>query len=125
VALIIGVSTKTIDNWKKKHPDFFRALKEAKSVPDELVEISLFRKATGYHHPETKVFQHEGDIITEEVERYHPPDTVAAIFWLKNRRPDRWRDDKKIVVEGEVDHTVKVSKIDLDARINQLKKKSA
>jgi hypothetical protein len=29
-------------------------------------------------------------------ERY-PPDTTAAIFWLKNRRPDLWRDRHETV----------------------------
>ena len=24
--------------------------------------------------------------------KHIPPDTTAQIFWLKNRRPDRWRD---------------------------------
>lgn len=24
--------------------------------------------------------------------KYYPPDTTAAIFWLKNRQKDKWRD---------------------------------
>ena len=31
-----------------------------------------------------------------------PPDTTAMIFWLKNRRPEQWR-DKREVVFGPLD----------------------
>lgn len=39
----------------------------------------------------------EGRIETETIEYaeeevYIPPNSVAQIFWLKNRRPDKWRD---------------------------------
>ena len=31
----------------------------------------------------------------EYIEHY-PPDTTAAIFWLKNRQPGKWRDKKEV-----------------------------
>lgn len=31
----------------------------------------------------------------EYIEHY-PPDTTAAIFWLKNRQPAKWRDKKEV-----------------------------
>lgn len=31
-----------------------------------------------------------------------PPDTTAAIFWLKNRKPDEWRDRKETELSGGV-----------------------
>ena len=39
--------------------------------------------------------------IVPYTERY-PPDTTAAIFWLKNRRPDLWRDKHRIEHSGQV-----------------------
>lgn len=35
-------------------------------------------------------------------EREVPPDTTAAIFWLKNRKPDEWRDRKETELSGGV-----------------------
>ena len=92
VAHIIGVSVRTIHNWKGNFPDFFHALKDAKQVADDLVEASLFAKATGFSHVEEKIFCFEGSIIRAKTRRQYAPDTTAAIFWLKNRQPDRWRD---------------------------------
>ena len=36
---------------------------------------------------------------TTTTEKQVAPDTAAAIFWLKNRQPDIWRDKKEMVVE--------------------------
>ena len=38
--------------------------------------------------------------VTREVTREVLPDTTAQIFWLKNRRPDRWRDKRDLGVEA-------------------------
>ena len=48
--------------------------------------------ATGYWHPEEKVFCRNGQIIRVKTIKYYPPDTAACIFWLKNRRPNLWSD---------------------------------
>jgi hypothetical protein len=39
-----------------------------------------------------KILQDKGVPIVVPFEQHYPPDTVACIFWLKNRRPDLWRD---------------------------------
>ena len=93
MASVIGVSVRTFNVWKSKHPDFFVALKEAKLDADDLVELSLFQRACGYSHPETKVVfnkelgAHEEFTITKN----YPPDTMAAIYWLNNRKPKDWK----------------------------------
>lgn len=119
VAEIIGVSKKTINNWKGKHPDFLYSLKEAKQIADDLVEASLFSKATGYSHKELKVFNYEGEIIEHEIEKHYAPDTTAAIFWLKNRQPERWRDKSDL----EINNLREKTDEEIDARINELLKK--
>lgn len=98
IADIIGVSKTTITNWKGKHPEFLYSLRESRQVADELVEAALFGRATGYSHPETKAFCYEGCIITEEMVKHYPPDTQAAMFWLRNRQPEKWREK----TEGDV-----------------------
>lgn len=86
------VSVKTFYNWQKEQPEFLQALKEGKETPDNAVERSLLERATGSSHPAVKILQFEGEpVIVPYTERY-PPDTTSMIFWLKNRRPDRWRD---------------------------------
>lgn len=102
MATFFGVTEQTWNNWKKAHPSFFESLKDWKAVADNQVERSLFERATGYEHPEEKIFQHNGEIIRAETTRHYPPDTTAGIFWLKNRKPNEWR-DKQDVEHGASD----------------------
>jgi hypothetical protein len=96
VADTIGVSLRTIHYWKSTEPDFLHSLKEGKNAADELVESSLFRRATGYSHDEEKIFVYEGRVIRVKTEKHYPPDVSAQIFWLKNRKPTEWRDTRII-----------------------------
>jgi len=98
IAEVVGVSRTTLTNWKGKHPEFQYAVREARQVADALVEAALFGRAVGYSHPETKVFIHEGCPVTEEITKHYPPDTQAAMFWLRNRQPERWKEK----TEGDV-----------------------
>lgn len=93
VAEIIGVHENTVIRWRKEK-DFFRwSSKEAKMLADEMVEASLFKKATGFNYYEEQATK-DG---VQALQKYHAPDTKAQIFWLKNRRSDEWKD--KIEVE--------------------------
>lgn len=121
IAEIIGVSTRTLYFWQGRHPDLLHALKEAKQTADELVEASLFARAVGYSHPEQKVFLHEGEVVTHDMIKHYPPDTTAAIFWLKNRKPKSWADTQKVEHSGGQEIKITVTKVDLDARVKQLK----
>lgn len=94
VAKLTGISQRTIDYWKKKHPDFLQSLKEAKNVADDIVEACLFARATGYNYMGEKQFWYEGTLTRVGVPVHCPPDVSAQIFWLKNRRPELWRDVK-------------------------------
>jgi hypothetical protein len=91
VADILGVAVSTLDKWKQRYPQFLQALKEAKETPDDIVEASLFQRATGYTHTEEKIFCSFGQVIRVKVQKHYPPDVTAQIFWLKNRRPEKWR----------------------------------
>jgi hypothetical protein len=90
LAQYFEVSISTIWQWQIRNPDFSSALKRGKDVADERVERSLFERATGYSHPELDIRVIDGQIVKTEVIKHYPPDTTAAIFWLKNRRG--WRD---------------------------------
>jgi hypothetical protein len=86
------VSIRTIERWCVEHDEFSRAVKEGKEPADDRVERSLFQRAVGYSFDSEKVFQFQGEVIRAPVREHVPPDTTAAIFWLKNRRRDQWRD---------------------------------
>ena len=69
-------------------------------MADARVVQKLFERAMGYEHPETKFFTvNKGDFVqeieTRETTKIYPPDVTAAIFWLKNRQPSRWRDKQE------------------------------
>lgn len=102
LADFFDVSETTINNWKGKHPEFVEALKRGKAQADAEVADKLFKRATGYEHESVKIFQYEGGIIEAPYVKRYPPDTTAAIFWLKNRRPDLWRDKQDVEHSGEL-----------------------
>ena len=92
VADFFEVSEQTLNAWKKAHPAFLESLKRGKRVADAEVASKLFSRATGYEHPEDDIKAIAGEIVITPTIKHYPPDTTAAIFWLKNRRPDLWRD---------------------------------
>jgi hypothetical protein len=104
IAANLDITTTTLNRWKAKYPEFCASLKAGKTVPDDRVERSLYHKAVGYTFESEKIFQHDGEIIRAKTIEHVPPDTTACIFWLKNRRPDQWRDKTQtdLTVSGEV-----------------------
>lgn len=92
------VTTRTITRWKSSHEEFCLALKAGKEPADDRVERSLYAKANGYTFDAVKIFNNNGVEMVVPYKEHVPPDTTACIFWLKNRRPDLWRD--KVVSEN-------------------------
>lgn len=90
------VSEQTINNWKNEHPEFFESIKKGKLLADAEVADKLFKRATGYSHRAVKIFNNQGEVIVEPYTEHYPPDTTAAIFWLKNRQPKNWRDKQEV-----------------------------
>jgi DNA-binding XRE family transcriptional regulator len=107
LAKAFDVSEQTINAWKKDFPEFFESLKAGKHEADNRVVRSLFERATGYSHPEDKIFQYEGSPVIVPTIKQYAPDTTAAIFWLKNRRPSEWRD--KMELDANLHGDVKIT----------------
>lgn len=125
LADFFDVTEQTINNWKTDFPDFFESLKKGKVIADAEVAEKLFKRATGYEYRET-TFEKvgakeesvevgeegmeniENDVFKKKVVlKEMPPDTIAGIFWLKNRRGkvnsqegQRWADKQEITGEG-------------------------
>lgn len=103
IADFFDVDVRTLYRWKNSFDGFCQALKVGKDVADDRVERSLYQRAIGYEQDEVKIFMPAG--AAEPV--YAPfvakvaPDTTAAIFWLKNRRREEWRD--RVAIGGDAD----------------------
>lgn len=89
----IGISRSTLKEWKQKYPAISATLKKGKEVADIEVENALFKRATGYEVEETKVeIDSNGKKHMVKITKHIAPDPTSIIFWLKNRRPEKWRD---------------------------------
>lgn len=105
----MGISYSTLRDWKNKYPAFSTALKKGKEVVDLMVENALLKSALGYEVEDVteelrfnrKTGKHELT-VTKRVKKTVQPNTVAQIFWLKNRRPDLWRDKQDVHVESSL-----------------------
>ena len=89
IANNLGISIDTLIENKKKYSEFNDALKKGKEVVDFEVENALLKRALGYEYEEET---YENGILTKKVKKQVPPDTTAQIFWLKNRKPNNWKD---------------------------------
>lgn len=82
IAHNMGIAYSTLRKWRDTYEALSAALKKGKEVVDFEVENALFKNAIG-------------------------GDTTAQIFWLKNRRPGKWRDKQNIEVSRPIDDTIK------------------
>jgi transposase-like protein len=101
-----GVSCFTISEWRTVHAEFSAAIDLGKQDATAAVERALFQRATGYSHPAVKILAVSGGQgMGSSVEQvpyteHYPPDTEAAKFWLKNRKPAEWRDKQEVEHSG-------------------------
>lgn len=93
IASNIGITAKTLYEWKNKFGEISEALKRGKEVVDRQVENALLKSALGFHYTEETV-TNQGEVV--EVTKFEKPNTTAQIFWLKNRKPAIWRDKQEI-----------------------------
>ena len=140
LAQFFDVSERTINNWKKKHPEFDSALKRGKAVADSNVATKLYTRAIGYEYDEVTIEQipSRGDspsrlkkktttkhipsrLKKKTTTKHIPASETAMIFWLKNRRPDLWRDRREITGKDGAD-LVKVPEIDVNKLSDEQRK---
>lgn len=92
IAEIFEVSESTLNLWKTKHAEFSESLRAGKLIADAEVADRLYQRALGYEHDEIDIRVVDKAIVQTPIRKYYPPDTTAAIFWLKNRQRHVWRD---------------------------------
>ena len=131
IACNMGICRDTLNEWKKKYSVISDTLKINKEIVDTQVENALLKRALGYSFTETTKERKMNDatgkyemVTTKEVVKEVTPDTTAQIFWLKNRKPEEWRDKKDVTVDGNINSVVSsMSDEALDERIASLKGK--
>ena len=87
------IQESTLNNWKKKHPEFMESLKAGKDLADVEVADTLYNRALGKVKVSEDKISNSGELI--KTERELAPDVTSMIFWLKNRQPELWRDKKE------------------------------
>lgn len=110
IAHNIGINKDTLYEWQKRFSDFSDALKKGKEVVDREVENALLKRAMGYEYDEVTqepVTDKDTGItemrVTKRVTKQIVPDVTAQIFWLKNRKPEEFRDKRDVDLSGHVE----------------------
>lgn len=119
IAQKIGIATGTLYEWIKRYPEFAEALRRGKAPIDIEVENKLLKRALGYEYDEItkeRIPQYDKDGTltgysmeeTKRVTKQVEPSVTAQIFWLKNRKPDIWRDKREVKgeLEGKIQEVV-------------------
>lgn len=116
----MGIVPSTFYAWILKYPEISEAIKNGKEPVDIDVEDSMVKLALGHYVTVKKPMKvrtekrlkkkdkdgkeyETGVIVEEHIEYvdeqvYIPPNVTAQIFWLKNRKPDQWKDKREQVV---------------------------
>lgn len=103
VAHNMNIAESTLHEWKKKYSVLSESLKRGKEVVDRQVENALLKRALGYEFKETtQELTEDGMRVTKVVTKQQAPDTTAQIFWLKNRKPQEWRDKQETEISGHI-----------------------
>lgn len=96
IAKFFGVAERTFKYWLTQHPELRTAMTEGGAIADAEVAVSLYRRAIGYSHPEDDIRavalggNAGSEIVITPTIKHYPPDTMAGMYWLNNRRRGQW-----------------------------------
>lgn len=106
IANNMGITRSTFYEWQNKHTDISDAIKKGKEVTDFEVENAMYKAAMGYEFEEVKTYIEETDAgrkkRIERTVKHVAPNVTAQIFWLKNRKPNTWRDRTEQQINANV-----------------------
>lgn len=92
----VGVPERTLRRWLASNAEFREALDAARNICDDRMVRTLYEKASGYTIRAVRMFMYEGQILSQEYDEHIPPDARLIEFWLKNRRPNEWREKQSV-----------------------------
>ena len=110
IANRIGISTRTLKNWRELYPEIAKALKSGREIIDYKVENALLKSALGYHTKEVKVtttmrYGKVVETIKEVTNKEQAPNVSAIQCWLYNRLPQKWKKNRDQLIELDDEDT--------------------
>lgn len=101
IAKNMGICYETLRTWKSSFSAISEAIKRGKAPVDFEVESALLKRALGYEYEETitEIYETPDGSTRKHIKkvmRHIAPDVTAQIYWLNNRRPDKWRNRKAV-----------------------------
>jgi transposase-like protein len=100
IAETLDVDERTLYNWRREHEELAQALQRSKELIDAQVEASLLMKANGFERKVQKATA-SGKVVT--VTEYFPPSDGAIQFYLRNRKPEQYREQRDVNVKHGVE----------------------
>ena len=92
ICAFFNLSERTFQRYLVDDADFCQTLKEWKNFANARVERSLYQRACGYSHESEEIFCAFGKVTRVKTVKHYAPDPLSCAIWLKNRKPDEWRD---------------------------------
>jgi hypothetical protein len=103
IAKVLCVPEGHVKAWRENYDEFRACIQTGGDIADGRVAKSLYQRAIGYDHTETKIhFDKLGNVSTHDITKHIPPDVGAALGWLKIRQKDIWNIADKIEHLGNV-----------------------
>ena len=126
----LGVGISNWERYKNAFRELRDSLKKNKEIADYRVEKALYLRACGYEYEEVteepavdvivealrrgekfsrdeiRELVDDAMIVTKLVKKHLAPDPVSMIFWLKNRKPDKWRVKQEVGGNITVNYSV-------------------
>lgn len=109
IAERLNIGMDSFYRYKNTYSEFSDTLKETKEIADIKVENSLNKNANGYDYIEEtvvmkkEVIYKEGKRVKEvtypevvPLVKHKEAETKAQMFWLQNRKPDKWRNQAQV-----------------------------
>lgn len=107
IANKLRIAQSTFYLFVRDYVEFSEALTRGKESTDIRVEDAGAMIATGFEFTETHTeitYNTKGEKTGKKVKtikKFVPPDERMIEFWLRNRRPERWRDTRDINITND------------------------
>ena len=101
LALELGIGDDLLKEWEQRFPDFAGAIRAGAIIADSAMEMSTYKRGQGYEMTEVHVEEVMDEAnqtvrkVKREITRHVPGDPRCQMFWLRNRRPDKWRESSE------------------------------
>lgn len=103
----LRISQESFYKYQREHPEFSEAIKRGKAPVDFEVENALLKRAMGFEYEEKTTEVEIGSdgqpkpARIKTTKKMIAGDVGAQAFWLKNRKPETWRDKHDVTISSD------------------------